>query len=147
MCYRWLRLLQQARHGNCNADNLKHLLSLILSNPNCPLIDFGQDPWKDIILVTPRYAVQNQWNKAAIQQHCVQTGCCLFVCHVEGTIRDWNLTLQEQYQVLTKKSRGSGNGCTKKGISSLPCMAQVAIGMKVMFTYNIKMELDIANGA
>jgi PIF1-like helicase len=141
----WMDLLRHGRHGACNDKHLKMMRSLILSHADCPPVDFSQPPWDNAVLVTPRHAVRVQWNNAAVAQHCSRTKQQLFTSVAEDSIRGRGLTLQERFIVASKRKRGGGKSRCEKG--SLSATIQLAIGMKVMVTFNVKTELDIANGA
>lgn len=42
----------------------------IIRAPGCPETNFDTEPWNDESLVTPRHAVQMQWNDASVRKHC-----------------------------------------------------------------------------
>lgn len=52
----WLDLLQHVRHGSCRAHHIK-FPSLVITNPDCPSVDFMVPPWNKAVLVTPRHSV------------------------------------------------------------------------------------------
>ncbi|KAL6303026.1 hypothetical protein BKA93DRAFT_818191 [Sparassis latifolia] len=68
-------------------------------------------------LITPRHSIREQWNSACVRRHCMETGNQLFICPAFDTIG------HNRYVV------------------------ELAIGMKVMVTMNIKTDLDVANGS
>ena len=82
----WHDVLQHIRYGNCQREHINMIRKLIITNPDCPHTDFNTSPWKDAKLVTPRHAVRNQWNSAAIKKHCRRTHRRLYICPVEDTI-------------------------------------------------------------
>jgi hypothetical protein len=69
----------------------------------------------------------------------------LFISVAEDSIRGRGLTLQERFIVTSKRKPTGGKSRSDKG--GLSQTIQLAIGMKVMVTFNVKTELDIANGA
>lgn len=143
----WIDFLQHARYGTCTREHLQMLRKLILTSKDCPPTDFSQAPWKDAILVTPRHSVRTQWNMAATRKHCAETGSTLFICPAEdriGTRTNEELSLAQRWGIAMKKGSRSA---TRKEKNGLPDQVELAIGMKVMVTYNVETELDVANGA
>lgn len=132
---RWKELLRRARHGSCGAEDLKLLRKLIITDPECPPTDFSQGPWSEAVLVTPRHAVRRQWNEAAVERHCRLTGNTLYISPANDTIKGRKLTPTEEYLMMRKKD------------TCLAQRVQLAIGMKVMVTFNVNTEKDIANGS
>lgn len=132
---RWKELLRRARHGSCGAEDLKLLRKLIITKPECPPTDFSQGPWSEAVLVTPRHAVRRQWNEAAVERHCRLTGNTLYVSPANDTIKGRKLTPTEEYLMMRKKD------------TCLAPRVQLAVGMKVMVTFNVNTEKDIANGS
>ena len=99
-------------------------------------------PWADAALITPRHAVQIQWNEATSQKQCSETAQCLFVCPALDTIKGAPLTLEERY-ALARRHKDT----RKRRNKDLPDSILLAIGMKVMVTTNLQTDLDITNGA
>jgi len=65
------------------------------------------------------------------------------ICAAYDTFQGRRLTLAEQFSVATKpKIRGKQNER-----AALSNRIELAIGMKVMVTFNVEKDLDIANGA
>ena len=138
----WAHLLDRARHGLCHEADLLELRKLQLGHPDCPETDFTKDPWKDAVLVTPRHAVRELWNKAALRAHCKRLKAAILVSTAVDRVNGRQLTLTERYEVSKIRPRQSAeSGC------KLAYEVELAIGQKVMVTYNIQTELDIANGA
>ncbi|KAI6097170.1 hypothetical protein F5141DRAFT_1220170 [Pisolithus sp. B1] len=76
---------------------------------------------------------------------CNEKGIQLFTCPCIDTIGTCELMKEEQILVATKwKGRQSGNPNMRAGLSK---EIKLAIGMEVMVTFNISMDIDIANGA
>jgi hypothetical protein len=86
--------------------------------------------------------VRTQWNQAALQKACSESGQRLLVCCAEDRIANRPLFLRERY-ALAQRSVGDGRRKRK----DLPETIEFAIGMKVMATSNITTNLDITNGA
>ena len=92
----WHDVLQHIRYGNCQREHINMIRKLIITNPYCPHTDFNTSPWKDAKLVTPRHAVRNQWNSAAIKKHCRRTHRRLYICPAEDTIEGRKVTNKEK---------------------------------------------------
>lgn len=132
---RWRQLLSRARHGNCGADDLRLLRSLILTDSKCPPTNFEEGPWSEAVLVTPRHAVRRRWNEAAVERHCRLRKVTQYTSIALDEVKGRRLTANEELLMKKKKS---------------PCLAsevQLAIGMKCMVTFNVNTEQDIANGS
>lgn len=76
---------------------------------------------------------------------CQQSGNQLFVFEAEDTIAGCTLTLPEHYSMAARE-KGRGSKKQRKG-KDLPWWIYLAKGMKVMVTDNVKMDLDVTNGA
>jgi hypothetical protein len=61
----WTHILHRARTGDCSADDINTIQQLVLTDSECTLPDFGNPPWDDAILITPRKSLQTYWNEAA----------------------------------------------------------------------------------
>jgi ATP-dependent exoDNAse (exonuclease V) alpha subunit len=66
------------------------------------------------------------------------------MCKANDTIQGQELTLMERYAVATKPS---GRNAKQDERAALPNVIELAVGMKVMVTFNVDTELDVANGA
>jgi len=73
---------------------------------NCPPTDFSSFPWKEARLVTPRHAVRNQWNAAAVRKHCAENHRRLYICPSEDTIGGRPVTNDEKIAIMTR-TKGS----------------------------------------
>lgn len=76
--------------------------------------------------------------------HCQRTKQALFRCQARDTIKGRELTLEERFAAAAKqekKRKGRGEP------AGLPTTGELAKGMEVMVTYNVKTDLDVANGA
>ncbi|KAG1790367.1 uncharacterized protein HD556DRAFT_1217533, partial [Suillus plorans] len=140
----WNDLLCHIRHGSCNHQHIKLLRSLILTNSQCPPTDFNSSPWNDAILVTPHHAVHHQWNSKVTKNYCQQSHNQLFICWALDMTQGQRLTLEESFTVAMKPK---GFQATGNDHALLSNMIEIAVGMKVMVTFNIKTDLDIANRA
>ena len=138
----WQNVLQHIRYGNCRREHIETIRRLIITNPDCPHTDFNSSPWKDAKLVTPRHAVRNQWNSAAIKKHCKQTHRRLYICPAEDTIGGRIVTNEEKIAIMTR-SKGSQSQFERGGLMK---DIELAIGAEVMVTLNILTDMDVANG-
>ena len=156
----WRNFLMDLRNGRVESHHLKMLRTLLLKRPtpdesprwpldvdnpptsSLPAVDFTTQPWADAALITPRHAVRTQWNEAASQKLCSETGERLFICPALDTIKGAPLTLEERY-ALTNRHKNTKRRRNKE----LPETILLAIGMKVMVTNNLQTDLDITNGA
>jgi len=73
----------------------------------CPPTDFDGE-WNDLQLVTPRHAVQAEWNNAAVEQHCGRSKQQMFICKAGDTIRDRLLMIAERYAVVLRDQGQKG---------------------------------------
>ncbi|KAG8731578.1 hypothetical protein FRC11_003516 [Ceratobasidium sp. 423] len=126
------------------------LKDLVLTNPSCEAIDFNSDPWKDAMLITPRHAVRTRWNEAAVEQHCRHTRHQLYISPAVETCKgkDGSRPLQtheKHVAILSNAGERSRKGRNEK--CGLPDKVYLAIGLKVIVTLNVQMDLDVANGA
>ena len=138
----WHDVLQHIRYGNCRQEHINEIRKLIITNPDCPHTDFNTSPWKDAKLVTPRHAVRNQWNSAAIKKHCKETHRRLYICPAEDTIGGRPVSNDEKISIMTR-SKGSQSHLERGGLMK---EIELAIGAQVMVTLNIHTDLDVANG-
>jgi len=67
-----------------------------------------------------------------------------FSCAKHDTIQGRELTLTERFAVATKSSRRNAKQGER---AALPNVIELAVEMKVMMTFNINTDLDVANGA
>ena len=134
--------LQHLSHGQVQEWHISLLRSLIIGCDPMMEVDFEEDPWEDVCLVTTCHAVQNKWNKATASKTCIETHCQLFICPTEDTIGSKALMHHESYLLESCKS---GKG--RKWSKDLTCELELTIGMDVMVTNNIETDLDMTNGA
>lgn len=78
----------------------------IIRAPGCPETNFDTEPWNDESLVTPRHAVQMQWNDASVRKHCQDKKTKLFICTAEDRIGGRKLSLAERYGVAARNGIG-----------------------------------------
>jgi hypothetical protein len=143
----WRGVLTRARGGKCTPDDVKTIRSLVL-DPAKDKSLFTSGEWSNAVLVTPRHSVRNQWNELASRHHCRQTGHQLINSPAYDTHNNNPLSQTLRALVQSRTYATSEGGSTAKGDpGGLPDVVQIAIGMKVMVTYNVETELDIANGA
>ncbi|GLB44644.1 putative G-quadruplex DNA unwinding [Lyophyllum shimeji] len=143
----WLDFLRHLRTGHVQEHHITMLRELIVGHPGTQAPDFGEEPWSNASLVTPRHAVRTEWNSAAIRKMCHDSGRQLFVCTAEDTVKGARpLTMQEKYCFESRHlQRNKGKRGRRK--ADLPRKIELAIGMKVMVTDNIETDLDVTNGA
>ena len=139
----WLDLLHHVRNGSCRAKHIEMLHSLIISNPTCPETNFDNAPWNEAVLITPRHAVRHRWNTSKAHTCCRQQERQLFICRAYDTINGQSLSMSERFTVASKKPLGT----KQDERAGLPNSIELSIGMKIMVTFNVETDLDIANGA
>lgn len=138
----WLDFLRHLRQGTVREEDVRMLKGLVLTDSECPLTDFTVPPWDSASLVTPRHAVREAWNDAALRKHCQKQKKQVFICPAEDTIQGRSLSPQERIAAsLQCKCR------KKEHRRHLPDQVRIAVGMKVMVTLNLATDLDVANGA
>ena len=93
--------------------------------------------------MTPRHAVRQQWNDAAIRKFCQDKKRKLFRCPADDRISERKLNLRERYGVAAR-NRLRGKGKRQWKTNDLPFETEMAIGM---VTCNVETDLDITNGA
>ncbi|KAG1783655.1 hypothetical protein EV702DRAFT_1190674 [Suillus placidus] len=79
------------------------------------------------------------------QTMCRRNGTQLFICAAYDTFQGRPLTLSEQFAVATKKQRKHREKHDER--AALANKLELAKGMKVMVTFNVETDLDVANGA
>ena len=132
----WRDLLDHLRHGHMKEHHINILRKLIINHPEAA-VDFTDDPWKNASLVTPRHAVRNSWNDAAVRKWCRETGQRLFVCTAEDTIRGRELTWAERYAVA-----GRGKNEKRRKRKDLPWKIELA---KIGFIRNKQHHMTCDN--
>jgi len=93
----WRNFLKHLCYGQVQEFHIKMLRSLIITDKNCPPMDFQMEPWKSVALVTPRHAVRRLWNEEALHKYSHSTGNEIISCKAVDTIKGEPLTLREQY--------------------------------------------------
>lgn len=141
----WHEFLQHMRKGTVKDSHLRMLHSLVVGKHASNLVDFSTDPWNTAALVTPRHAVRNQWNAAALRKMCRETGRQIFVCTADDTTRGRPLSIKEK--CCLEAHRGRTRKQRRRAGKDLPYRVEIALGMKVMVTDNLETDLDITNGA
>jgi ATP-dependent exoDNAse (exonuclease V) alpha subunit len=101
--------------------------------------DLSSEEWRDAVLVTPRHGVRSLWNSEALKKHCRETKHTLFISRSEDEIHGRPLNLGEKLLLATQLQKSSK--------TILQTHQTLAIGMRVMVTWNVNTELDVANGA
>ncbi|TFK78127.1 hypothetical protein K466DRAFT_457325, partial [Polyporus arcularius HHB13444] len=147
----WRDFLDHLRYGTVQKHHINMLRTLVLgpSEAADTTLVQGADTaerdgrrWADAALVTPRHAVRQKWNSAALRQWCARKGCRLFICPAEDRVQGRPLTLRERRALLERSATER-----RRRRKDLPEEVEMAVGMKVMVTSNIETDLDVANGA
>lgn len=128
----WRDFLQRLRFGRVEGRDVAMLRSLILERS--PIDDLS-DPWKDVALITPRYAVREEWNCEAIPGPYERKR--IYVCHARDTIRGRELSLEEKFALASRREPKG-----KRRRKELPEVVEIAVGVQ-----NLETDSDIANGA
>jgi len=118
---------------------------MLVPYKECPPTDFSSAPWSDALLVTPRHAVHMKWNLMCTKARTQAHGQTLINCPAMDTIQGRKLTLEERFAVAAKPKTGRGKNWQEH--AGLADEVDIAIGMEVMVTFNVSMDLDVANGA
>ena len=113
-------------------------------DPITSICSVSSSLWTHSACHTPCHAVHHCWNTVMEYEHCQQTGHQIFLYWPFNIIGEWPVTLVEHLAIsLNCSNQGSKQG--KQGC--LLNTTMLAVGMKVMVTYNIKTDPDIAKGA
>jgi hypothetical protein len=140
----WNDLLQHVRYGKCRAEHIQLLRELIVSNPKCPKTNYNEEPWRDAVLITPRHGVLRHWNDASIKRECTLKKQRLYRSPAEDTTAGRPLSTQEVFLAGMSQSKKSKSRQEKAGLSDT---VELFVGMKMMVTYNVQTDMDLANGA
>lgn len=136
----WEKTLWRARTGDCTREDLHEIRKLVLTNPECDIPNFDEEPWDEVTLVTPRNSMRALWNSAALKKHCQKTGEILYVCDAENTVgKDHLKPDMEQKATIAQIAVDDLDG--------VPHRIKFAVGMKAMVTKNIATDADLANGS
>ena len=101
----WHDFLVHLRDGRVKEEHISMLRTLVITNSNCPPTDFKNSPWDSASLVTPRHAVQRQWNEA-LRKFSSDAGKKIITCNAEDTIKGEPLTLRERYALVARGKNG-----------------------------------------
>lgn len=134
----WGGILGRLRTGDCEADDIRQIRRLVLTNSECDVPDFRTEPWSSAILVTSRHSVKTQWNSAALAKHSSKTGHRIFVSQAEDTGKD-GLPIGNDKRLISV-------AMDIKYTGRLAERVELAIGMRAMVIINIATEADLANG-
>ena len=77
-------------------------------------------------------------------KYCQSNAQQLFICAPYNTVGNQPVTLSKKFAIVAKQT-GCGSKIDEQG--RLPDEVMLGIGMKVMVTFNVEMDLDIVNGA
>ncbi|KAH0825767.1 hypothetical protein J3R83DRAFT_8927 [Lanmaoa asiatica] len=89
----------------------------------------------------PCHAVRREWNQRALHKHCFENDRQLFVVPAEHRTTRRSLTSAELDAVRVRSHNPKTEN--NKPLS----MLELAIGMPVLITQNLRTEFDITNGA
>jgi PIF1-like helicase len=121
----WMNILQRSREGECTKDNIREIRKLILTNPNCKVLNFTSEPWNQATLITPRNCVQANWNKLALRKHCQESNNVLYVCDTEDMVGNERKPTTVDQKVIIAGMKLERTGKIAQRI-------EFAIGMQVM---------------
>jgi hypothetical protein len=138
----WHTMLTNLRKGKVEEADVQMLRKLIIGRPTSDQDQNDIAQWRYASLVTPRHGVRIAWNKCMARNWCRDTNQQLFVCHATDTIENKPLTIKERISYVDHMQK---NAKRKKTV--LPDEVELAIGMEVIVTNNIAVDLDITNGA
>ena len=115
-----------------------------MTNLASPATNYDEEPWKSAVLVTPHHGERRSWNMAAAKKVCIASGRPLLISPAKDTINDQSLSIAERFAVLTKAGQKKDGGEERAGLAKT---LELAIGMPVIVTWKVHMELDIANSS
>ncbi|KAG8726421.1 hypothetical protein FRC12_023412, partial [Ceratobasidium sp. 428] len=148
---KWRQFLDDFRQGCVKSEDVSMLDSITLTNPKCIPTDFESDKWKDCCLITPRNSVRLRWNDACVRQHCRRTGNQLFKCPAQDTCAEQRsrrpISLYKKFVSIKNASSMRNPHKGKREKNGLPDEVLIAIGIKVMVTWNVNTNIDVTNGA
>jgi hypothetical protein len=135
----WTGILSRLRVGECTENDIKEVQKLVLTDPDCEVPDFTKEPWCDATLITPRNAVKDLWNAAALERHSRRSGNRRYVISAEDTLAETGDTpdRKTRYAIASLKDDATKN---------LKRQVELSVGMKAMVVLNIATEADLANG-
>ena len=137
----WHNFLHRLRYGELEEGDINVLRSLVLTLPNMVIPDFDTGPWRDVVLVTPRHGIRQEWNNTSIAKHCNRTGEQLLVSPLQVDIKGTRPTATEQRAI----ARHYGKSHKRSG-AELQHEVKFTIGMCVFVTRNIDLDRDLSNG-
>ena len=135
----WRRILDRLRVGECEEPDLQEIRKLIVTRKESVLPDMSKEPWKDAVLITPRHAVRERWNHAALHRHATQSGNRLYISPAEDTIG-------RQREELSMKERVMVAGMKNEKTAHLADRVTLSVGMKAMVILNLATDKELANG-
>ncbi|KAG2757211.1 hypothetical protein P692DRAFT_20649338, partial [Suillus brevipes Sb2] len=121
----WNDILLHARDGECTAQDLQMIRSLVITDKTCNVPDFNVPPWNNAVLITPRNSVRTRWNTLSVIKHCKYSRNLLYIAPAEDSAKDLPLSMKQRL-ATTKLSLDQ--------TQHLPAEVQLSIGMKVMIT-------------
>lgn len=139
----WREFLGRLRDERCNAADRALVGSLNLQAEGFVADGLEKDEWQDAVLVTPRHAVRRLWNAAALREYCRANGQRLHKCRPFSTIDGEKLTLRQEFGLVAENTKKGSRGSQKNLDETL----ELAVGMKIMMTFNVQTEIELANGA
>ncbi|KAJ3562041.1 hypothetical protein NP233_g9823 [Leucocoprinus birnbaumii] len=138
---RWMGLLHNLCEGVCTGDNMDIIKSILLTNGEADVPDFGSPPWFDAVLVTSQQVVKDIWNRRALHKHSALCGNVVYLSVGEDHILEGNTvqdpTLWEQVVIA---------GASVEDTGRLAEHVELAAGMRAMVLLNISTDAELANG-
>jgi hypothetical protein len=135
----WTKILSRLRIGECTEEDINEVKKLVLTDPECEVPDFTGDLWGEPTLITPRNAVKDMWNSAALERHCQMSGNRKYIIATEDTDT-------ETGDVPDIKTRLAIASLKDDATKNLKKRVELSVGMKAMVVLNIATEADVANG-
>ena len=136
----WKALLRCLRMRDITDNDIAMVRSLVLMPEKMKADNMVNPDWQDACLVTPWHSVRRHWNDAALRQWHQRSGHQIFVCTADDALSAKRKSVMGQ--IVPNQGENS-----ERGMKTLPVTIQIAVGMKVMVTENVEIDLDIANGA
>jgi hypothetical protein len=125
------QLMERVRTGSATSRDIERIQSRIFGHPNGP--NPNNSKWRQAILVTSRNAIRQAWNNQAAIRHTLSTKNQLFI----SPSIDEGLPCPRETMIWV------GDNKTEM----LATWNVLCIGAEAIVTFNIAVELNIANGS
>lgn len=93
------------------------------------------------MLITPCHTVHTEWNQYALHEHCTVSSQQLFIINAEHCIGHHCLTNAEM--AALRSHSGVAKSATES--NELAFSLELAVGMPILITHNLRTDLDITN--